>query len=89
MGVIGINEVVFPVIVTKMRFAGNAINGNITTWASQGENATAFARFSNDFDILQSIINEYKKLVLKDISAINKVGAEIIKTDKRLLNIWR
>lgn len=89
MGIIGINELIFPATLSNMTKAGNAVDGTISSWVSQGERATAFTRFSDDFNILQNIISEYKKLVLKDIGTINKIGAEIIKTDDVLMKFWR
>lgn len=89
MGLIGINEIVFPATISRMQIAGNAINGNITSWVSKGEKSTAFTRFSDDYNILQDVIKEYKYLVLKDVATINKVGVEIIKIDDTLLNFWR
>lgn len=89
MGTIGINAVFFPMAVSKMRTAGNAINGTITSWVSQGEVSTAFTAFAEDFAILQGIISEYKQLVQKDINVISDVGAEMMHVDAELLRLWR
>lgn len=89
MGLIGINELIFLQTTSKMAIAGNAIDSTITSWKSQGEKSMAFSQFVDDYNILQNIIKEYKKLVLKDISTINKVGTEIIKVDDRLFKLWR
>ncbi len=89
MGLIGINELIFLQTTSKMTTAGNAIDGTITTWKSQGEKSIAFSQFVEDYRILQNIIKEYKKLVIKDIGTINKVGTEIIKVDDKLYKLWR
>ena len=89
MGLIGINELIFIQTTSKMTTVGNAIDSTITSWKSQGEKSIAFSQFVDDYNILQNIIKEYKKLVLKDISTINKVGREIIKVDDKLFKLWR
>lgn len=89
MGMIGINELIFPATISKMTTAANEVDWTQTKWVSQGEKSTAFTKFREDFILLQNIISEYQKLVLKDIGTINKIGSEIIKTDYLLLNFWR
>lgn len=89
MGMIGINEMLFPMAVTTMTFTGNAINGVISSWVSQGEKSTAFSSFLEDYRIMQIILCQYRQLVLRDIGTINKVGAEISKIDDVLLTLWR
>lgn len=89
MGVIGINEVLFPMSVSRMTRTGNAIDGSINSWVSQGEKSTAFSKFVEDYGILQDILSEYKNLVLKDVATINRVGSEVMRTDAMLAGIWR
>ena len=89
MWLIWINELIFIQTTSKMTTVGNAIDSTITSWKSQGEKSIAFSQFVDDYNILQNIIKEYKNLVLKDISTINKVGTEIIKVDDKLFKLWR
>ncbi|MBE6052871.1 MAG: hypothetical protein E7212_03000 [Clostridium sartagoforme] len=89
MGFIGINELTFIQTTSKMTIAGNAIDGTISSWKSQGEKSIAFSQFVDNYRILQNIIKEYKKLVLKDTVTINRVGTEIIKVDNKLFKMWR
>ncbi|NLP47087.1 MAG: hypothetical protein GX347_08630 [Epulopiscium sp.] len=89
MGLIGINELTFFQTMSGMRLAGNAIDAKITGWRSQGERSKAFSAFVYDYNVLQNIIREYKRLVLKDINTIDKVGKDIVNIDYRLVNMWR
>lgn len=89
MRLIGINEVVFAATITNMKTTGNAIDGSIKTWMSQGEKSKAFTKFQEDYRILQEIMQEYKKLVLKDVATVTEVGAKISNLDNELLRVWR
>lgn len=88
MGLIGINDLIFLQTTSKMSIAGNAIDSTITSLKSQGEKSVALSGFASDYHILQNIIFEYKKLVLKDIYTINKIGTELISVDDRLFRMW-
>ncbi|HCW04838.1 MAG TPA: hypothetical protein DGK91_10145 [Clostridium sp.] len=89
MGVIGINELMFLGNIGSMNAAGNAINSTIKSWTNQGEKSIALTAFAENFNMLQSIISDYKKLIQKDVANIRKVGAEIITMDIKLLKFWK
>lgn len=89
MGIIGINKLIFPVTLSNMSNAGNAINGEVKTWKTQGEKSVAFTKFIDDYILLQSVIKEYKKLIQKDICTIREVGIEFINLDEQLIRFWR
>jgi hypothetical protein len=61
MRLISIDKLIFLGNVGTMSATGNAINSSIKSWTNQGEKSIAFTRFVEDFNILQSAINEYKK----------------------------
>lgn len=89
MGIIGINKLDFPVTLSNMQEAGNAINGKISAWKTQGELSKALKKFADDYELLQSIIKDYKKLVQNDICQIRKIGIELVDMDEQLKRFWR
>lgn len=89
MGVIAINKLKFIAATENMSSAGSAINNSITPWTSQGEQAMAFTRFAQDYLLLQQIINDYKKLVMKDAGTIGRIGMGFVNIDEILKEIWR
>lgn len=89
MGVIAINKLKFVAAIENMSSAGSAINNSITAWLSQGEESIAFTRFAQDYLLLQQIINDYKKLVMKDAGTIGRIGRGFVNIDEVLKEIWR
>lgn len=89
MDFIGLDKVLFTSALFSMDLSARNITAYAENWSSMGENSKVFDLYLEKYEQLQTIIQKYRQLALRDISEIRKVGTEIIDIDCKLTDVWK